>query len=379
MISLPVKDGAPNVAAGLKDSFTRVELSGESFGGGARDNGPPEMMGELSFRQKAAIIISTLGPEASAVMLRSLNEEEVRVFARASTSLEDIPKDVIDHVILEFMQTLDKEGLAMTPDKLKRILGGVMSDDQIERIFEDMDEAEGRSIWDKLSNSDVVELGNFLAREHPQTVAVVISKIKPEKAARIMMRFEDEFADEVVMRLSKVQQLQPNVLDSIRETLHEDFLRTARQSKSKRKPDELIGSIMNFMTNEKRDKFIGTIKEQSETLAIAVQRKMFTFSDIPARVDRANISTIVREIDNAVLCMALKTAEESDPETVEYFFGNMSKRLAEQLQETVDEMPKPSAKEGEDAQFAVIDLIRRLSDRGVFKLNLGEEGDDDGF
>lgn len=362
------------VADGLMSSFGRIDMVGED--GFDRSN-PPKPSMNLTFPQKASVIISTLGPEAGAVMLRSLSEEEVRIFARASSTLDEIPKETVDEVLEEFQEALENDGLAMTPDKLKRLLSGVMSEDQIERLFEDIDESEGRSMWDKLAMAEVSDLSNYLSREHPQTVAVVISKIKPERAAKVMMRLDGEFSNEVVMRMSKLNQLQPSVMEAIKDSIQDEFLSSARQGKSKRRPDEVIGSIMNFMSSDKRQTIMTSIEEQSPQLALAVQRKMFTFGDIPKRVARADIATIVREIDNAVLVQALQAGNIANPETVRYVLENMSRRLAEQLEESMEDNAKPTAKEGEEAQFALIDVVRGLGDRGVIKLNYGEDDDED--
>ena len=341
---------------------------------------PPPPAVILSMPQKAAVVLSALSPEQSAEMLRSLSVDEVRAFARASTKLAEIPRETVEETIKEFAETLDKEGLAMTPDKLKRILAGVMSDDQIERIFEDIEESEGRSIWDKLATAEVGDLANFLAREHPQTVSVVISKLRPDKAAKIKMRFEPEFADEVVMRLSKVSQLQANVLDAVKRTLQDDFLKTARQARSKRRPDEMIGSIMNFMSSDKRDTLMKTIEDQSEALAIAVQRKMFTFGDIPKRVERADVSTVVREVDNALLVTALAAAQPNDPETVEFIFNNMSKAFwPSNCARRWKSGRRRATRKAKRRNSGVIDVIRRLADRGGIKLNMGEDEEDEGF
>lgn len=364
------------LAQSLKSSFERIEPSGDA---GFDRAGEAAAEIELTLPEKAAIIISSLAPEAAAQMLRSLSEEEVRRFARASSRLEEISREQLDAIIEEFLAELDKDGLAMTPDKLKRLLADVMSADAIERIFEDIDETEGRSLWDKLGQADVGELASFLSREHPQTVAVVISRIKPDRAAKVMMRFEPDFGNEVVMRMSKLSQLQPHVMDAIKGALEDEFLKNARQGRSKRRPDEVIGSILNFMSNDKRDGILNALEEDSPPLALAVQRKMFTFGHIPRRVDRANIAVVVREIENDVLVDALSAGKSSDPEVVRYFFDNMSRRMAEQIEEAIEDRPSPTAKEGEEAQFQVVDVVRRLADRGVFKLNMDTEDDEEGF
>ena len=345
------------------------EISAASF------SAPAEAGGEvqLSFPEKAAIVISTLGPTNAEPLLRGMNEEDVRSFARASAKIDEVPTRVVENVIAEFIDGLDDKRLSMTSDKLKSILASVMSDDAIERILEDMDESEGRSIWEKLSNSDPVDLGNYLSREHPQTVAVVLSRLRPEAAAKLMQRFENEFGEEVILRLASVSGLGSAVMDAVKSSIEDDFLRGARMRKSKRKPDELIGSIFNFLAGDKRDELMQGLEEKSPSLAVAVQRKMFTFNDIPARVDRASISMILREVENEVMIKALKAAEKNAPESKAFVLDNISKRLGEQMAEQIETIPTPSAREGEEAQFEVVGAIRKMAERGAINLAQPEE------
>lgn len=329
----------------------------------------------LNYPEKAAIVISTLGPVFAEPMLRGLNEDDVRAFARASAKIEEVPRRLVETTLCEFIDGLDDKRLSMTSDKLKSILASVMSEDAIERILEDMDESEGRSIWEKLSVSDPVDLGNYLSREHPQTVAVVLSRLRPEASAKLMQRFEHEFAEEVILRLSNVSGLGNTVMDAVKHSIEDDFLRGARMRKSKRKPDEVIGSIFNFLAGEKRDELMSGLEERAPSLAVAVQRKMFTFNDIPARVDRASVSMILREVENEILIKALKAAEKNAPESRSFILDNISRRLSEQMVEQIETIPAPNAREGEEAQFEVVGVIRKMAERGAIVLAQPEEED----
>ncbi|MEL6316726.1 MAG: FliG C-terminal domain-containing protein [Pseudomonadota bacterium] len=331
---------------------------------------------QLTRPEKAAIIIAALGKERAEPILSLMSEDDMRVFARATARLGEISNGVLERVIAEFVKALDEQRVAMTPDRLKELLSGVLSEDAIERIIEDMDDSDGRSVWDKLSGSDPIDLANFLGREHPQTAAVVMSRLKPEAAARVMARLEQEFAEEVVLRLAKVSQLSAAVMDAVKDSIENEFLRSARLKKSKRKPDEMIGAIFNFMPQESRDTLMEGIEEKSPDLAAAVQRKMFTFTDIPARVDPSNVGQILREVDATELIKALSAAKKNAPETLEFILSSLSRRLGDQYREQLEDAPKPTAREGEDAQFAVVGVIRKLSERGEIVLNAPDEEED---
>ncbi len=323
--------------------------------------------------QKAAIVIMALGRDDAVPILRELGEEEVRNFARASRTLGDVPRWDIERIVREFLVSLDDQGVSMTPDALKEMLATVLSNDAIERILEDLDDGDGRSIWDKLSSSDPIDLTNFLSREHPQTVAVVLSRIKPEAAAQVLQRLEKDFAEEVIIRVANVALVSPTVLEKVKDSIESDFLRSARLRKSKRKPDELISSMFNFMSTDKRDSLLGGIEEKDMELAQSVQRKMFTFNDIPLRVERSAVAFVMRQIENDVLMKSLAYARKNAEETVDFFLANMSKRLAEQIEEQISEMPMPTVKDGEAAQFEVIGVIRKMEETGEIELIQPEE------
>lgn len=318
--------------------------------------------------EKAAIIISALGPNGAEPILREFRDEDVRAFARASSQIGEINKPVIDACIREFLAGLDDQRIAVGTDQLKEILSSILSEDAIERILEDVDESDGQSIWEKLSRSEPPDLANFLAREHPQTVAVVLSRIRPETAAKVMQRLEPSMAEEVVIRMSLVSALSMTVMDAVKTSIEDDFLRGARLKRSKRKPDELIGSMFNYLPGEKRDELFGRLEASAPELAVAVQRKMFTFNDIPDRVDRANVSAILREVENEDLLKALSFAERNAPEARKFILDSISRRLAEQIEEQLEGLPIVGVREGEEAQFALVGAVKRLAERGAITL-----------
>jgi flagellar motor switch protein FliG len=343
---------------------------------GMRHRGEKSYDGRIyTYQEKAAILLTALGAQAAEPILREFRDEDVRAFARASTNLGEVSKRTLDGVIREFLAGLKETRITVSAEKLKEILASVLSEDAIERILEDVDESDGQSIWEKLSRSDPLDLANFLAREHPQTVAVVLSRIRPDTAAKVMQRFELGLAEEVVIRMSMVSALSITVMDAVKSSIEDDFLRGARLKKSKRKPDELIGSMFNFLPGEKRDEIFGLLENSNPELAAAVQKKMFTFNDIPYRVDRANISAIIREVENEALVKALVFADKNSPETRKFILESISRRLAEQFEEQLEVAGPVNAREGEEAQFEVIDTIKRLSDRGELVLRQPDEDD----
>ncbi len=333
----------------------------------------PKQQRSFTKPEKAAIIISALGPVGAEPILREFRDEDVRAFARASSLVGEINKPIIDATIREFLAGLDDQRLPVGSDQLKEILASILSEDAIERILEDVDESDGQSIWEKLSRSEPPDLANFLMREHPQTIAVVLSRIRPDTAAKVLQRFELQTAEEVVIRMSMVSALSMTVMDAVKTSIEDDFLRGARLKRSKRKPDELIGSMFNFLPGDKRDEIFGALENSAPELAVAVQRKMFTFQDVPARLDRANVSVVLREIDNDTVLRALAMAARNAPEARKFFLDGMSRRLADQYTEQLDDYPPPSNRDGEEAQFQVVGAIKRLADRGEIALHQPED------
>lgn len=344
----------------------------------ARIAGRERTLEELARSEKAAIVLAALGPQHAADILRQLGEVNIRRFARIVARIGLVPAAVIDGVVAEFLIELGGAqdvcgGLAAA----RKLLEGVVDKETYDRIMEEIQGMTATTIWDRLGKAPVGPLANFLAAEHPQVGAVVLARLKPDRAARVLERLPAAAAQTIVLRMKNVPRIDPSVLEVVKGVLEEEFLSVIQREQATRKPAELLASLMNHVSGAAREQFLKDLEADEPEFAAEVQRVMFTFADITARVNPRDVTAITRAVPEDVLMAALKTGMETAPQVVEFILGNLSKRLAERMTEDLGAMMVPPLKEGEAAQAEIIKAIQALAQRGEIKLLQIEAADDD--
>ena len=335
----------------------------------------PTTLAELSQAQKAAIIIGILGPDGAGPLLEQMSEATLRNFASAMSRIKKVEPELVHATIQEFLHELDRMdetvngGLGRARDLLK----DYVADSVLTNILDEVDAPSASNIWKKLTTVDEQALAEFLTREHPQTAAVVLSKLSAEQAAQILGRVDGERAREMVFGLTKAATLDPSVIEAIGFSVSEDFLANHRGAGESFKPAERIGSIMNFTSGDIRNAVLTFLDDAHPELSDAVKGSMFTFQDIQDRIEKRDVATIVRMVEQDALLKALKGAEQNAPATSEFILTSISSRMAEQMRESLGEIDKVKIREAEDAQNAVLRTIRELEASGEIKLLTLEE------
>lgn len=318
--------------------------------------------------EKAAVILTAIGPEHAAGFLRGLGERDMHRFARTLGALGKIGQDVLDAVIVEFLEALtagpEVSGGAKAARKL---LAGVLSEDDLSRLLDGGSRGDVRSVWDRLNESPVPALASFLQTEHPQTAAVILSEMRAEVAASVLERLERGFAQTVVLRLSRVPGLDPAIADGIQNAIERDFLSVLQRNLSKRRPADLIAGLMNNISTEAREGFLGYLEEQEPQLAQDVQRTMFTFEDIASRLYGRDVAGVLRDVPEEVLLQALKLGQAQGSATVAFVLENLPRRLSERYAEELAALEDVSRKEGEAAQIEITKAIQAQAKAGAIR------------
>jgi len=248
------------------------------------------------------------------------------------------------------------------------LLSGFLDDAQIDEILSDIAGKDVRSVWERLGDAPNAKAAGFLQLEHPQTVAIVLSKIRPDKAARILEEMERTFAQSAVLRLSRVPNLDPVVMRKVESVIEKDFLSAMSRQSGSVKPSELIGDLMNNVSGAARDEFLENLGEANQELQLEVLRVMFTFADIASRVEGRDVAKIVKAVEEEQLMIALKYAQETGNQSFDFIMANLSKRLAERMSEDVEAMDSVKASDGETAHMAITNIIQKMSKMGEIKL-----------
>lgn len=324
----------------------------------------------LTAPQKAAVIIGALGAEAAGPILEQMDESSLRNFANAMSKLKKIEPELVQSTIFEFLQEL--EAMENTVNgglgQARSLLEQYVNEATLSRIMDDVDMPSVHNVWRKLGKVDDQALAEFLAREHPQTAAVVLSKLSAEHAARILSRVDPDRARDIVFGITKTASLDPSVIEAIGDSVSKDFLANQRAVGSRVKPADRIGSIMNYTAGDVRQHVLSFLTETQPEFAEEVKRKMFTFEDIHERLEKRDVAAVVRGADGDDLLKALAGAADNAPQSAEYILSSISSRVAEQIRADLAEVGKVKIREAEEAQNAILKIIREMEASGELKL-----------
>lgn len=341
---------------------------------GAADNRPvkaPDLTpATLCNADKAAIIIGVLGSEGAAPILEQLDESSLRSFASAMSRIQKIKPQVVEQTIREFIRDLDEMGMTVNGglSRARSILADFVNDATLTRIMDDAESPSVHNVWQKLTFVDDGALSEFLASEHSQTAAVVVSKLSAEHAARVLGKLEEKTAREIVVGLTRIASLEQSVIEAIGHSVSTDFLANVRQGGTTFKPEDKIGAIMNYTPGQIRNAVLDFLEDKEPEFCDLVKSKMFTFQDIPGRVEKRDIAAVVRNTEGDVLLQALAGAAENAPETRDFILTGISSRIAEQVRGDLEELGKVKVREAEAAQNIILKTIRDLETSGEIKL-----------
>ena len=325
----------------------------------------------LSGTDKAAIFLLSLEPESSSSLLEKMEDDEIRDLTIAMSNLGSIEAGLVEQLFVEFAESLTQTAsLLGTQDTMERFLLNSMDPDKASEILDEIRGPAGRTIWEKLYNVNEQVLANYLKNEYPQTVAVVLSKIKSDHAARVLSVLPEGFANEVIQRLLRMETVQREILDGIERTMRTEFMSSLGQQQ-RRDSHEQMAEIINALDSATGDRFMTALEERSKESAEKINNLLFTFEDL-SRLDPAGVQVLLRQVENDQLALALKGASEDMRNLI---FTNMSERAGKIMEEDMEALGGVRSKEVEEARTAVMDLAKSLSEEGELVLPGG--GDDD--
>jgi flagellar motor switch protein FliG len=314
----------------------------------------------LTGQQKAAIMILAIGEDRASRLFSLMDEEELKEISQAMANLGTINSKTIEALFLEFASLVAGTGsLVGTYASTERLLAKTLSADKVAEIMEDIRGPAGRTMWDKLGNVSESVLANYFKNEYPQTVAVVLSKLRPDHAAGVLGELPEDFSGEVMTRMLSMGNVQKDVLNAIEHTLREEFMATLSNARQ-RDTHEAMAEIFNSFDRNTEQKFMALLEERSRESAERVKALMFTFEDL-AKLDPQGIQTLLRHVEKTQLALALKGASET---IRDLFFTNMSERQGKILREDMDSMGPVRLREVDEAQAGIVSKCKDLSDSG---------------
>lgn len=326
----------------------------------------------LSGQQKAAILMLSLDEERSSAIFSMMDDEEIKELSVIMASLGKVNSNIIEQLINEFDEKINDTGnLVGTYESTERLLAKALDKDRVSIIMEEIRGPAGRTMWDKLGNVNEHVLANYLKNEYPQTIAVILSKIKADHAAKVIALFPENFAMEIVMRMLRMDSVQKEVLDSLEKTLRKEFMSSLSKS-TRRDAHEFIADIFNSLDRNTESRFMEALEERNRESAERVKSLMFTFEDL-TRIDSQGIQILLRNIDKDKLAIALKGASDT---LKDLFFNNMSTRAGKIVKEDMDAMGPVRMREVEEAQQYIVSSAKSLAASGEIVVIEGNDNDE---
>lgn len=311
----------------------------------------------MSGAERAAVLLLALGEEHAAKLFTLMDDEEIKELSQTMANLGNVSSNVIERLFVDFADQISATGsLIGSYDSTERLLQKVLAKDRVDTIMEEIRGPAGRTMWDKLGNVNEAVLANYLKNEYPQTVAVVISKVKPDHAARVLAQLPESFAMEVVMRMLRMEAVQKEVLDDVERTLRTEFMSNLART-SRRDAHEMMAEIFNNLDRASESRFITALEERNRDSAEKIKALMFTFEDL-GRLDPGAVQTLLRNVDKTKLGIGLKGASEA---LRDLFFSNMSERAGKLLKEEMEAMGPVRLKDVDEAQMHMVNVAKELA------------------
>lgn len=306
------------------------------------------------------MFLMAIGEENAIKLFSLMDDDEIREISNIMSTLGQVNADVVERLFHDFADQVSASGaLVGNYDSTERLLIKALGKNRVDGIMEEIRGPAGRTTWDKLGNVSEEILANFLKNEYPQTIAVVLSKIKAEHAARVLMNLPEELTTEVIMRMLSMETVKKDVMDGIEKTLRMEFMSNLAKRQST-DSYEMIAEIFNNFDRSAEGKFMGKLEERNAESAEKVRALMFTFEDL-IKISGSGIQVLLRTVDKTKLGVALKGASDT---IKDLFLGNMSERAGKILREEMDAMGPVRIKDVDEAQMYVVSVAKDLSAKG---------------
>ncbi|MBU2550731.1 MAG: flagellar motor switch protein FliG [Proteobacteria bacterium] len=320
--------------------------------------------------QKAAVLLLTMGEDFTADIFRQLDDNEIRQLGRAMSRIQAVDPETIQEVLKEFVgEVTSPTELRVKGDAfLKGVVSRAITDDRAEGLLDDIGSDIGPAPFETLRDVDAKVLANFIRNEHPQTVALIMAHLDSGKAAEILSEFPEQLQIDVIMRVAELETVPHQVIEEIEQVLREEITSLGTVGAQKLGGAQTVAEILNQVDQTTENAILSRIEEDKMDLANEIRKLMFVFDDLSS-VDDRGMRSILKEVNNEELTMALKTASQDLKQKV---LSNVSERAAEMIREDLEVMGPVRLSDVEKAQQAILRVAKKLEAEG--KVMIGKSG-----
>ncbi|WP_153731277.1 flagellar motor switch protein FliG [Sporosarcina obsidiansis] len=328
---------------------------------------------EMSGKQKAALLLISLGPEVSAAVYKHLNEEEIERLTLEISSVKKVESSVKEEIIEEFhnialaQDYISQGGIGYAKTVLEKALGK----DHAQAIINRLTSSLQVRPFDFARRAEPSQILNFIQNEHPQTIALILSYLEAEQAGLILSSLPQEVQADIAKRIATMESTSPEVISEIEAVLERKLSSTVTQDFTETGGVDAVVEVLNGVDRATEKTILDALEIQDPELAEEIRKRMFVFEDI-ITLDNRSIQRVVRECENEDLILSMKVSSE---EVKEILFKNMSQRMAESFQEEMEIMGPVRLRDVEESQSKIVGIIRRLEDAGEIIIARGG-GDD---
>lgn len=327
----------------------------------------------LTGKQKAAILLISLGPDVSAQVYKHLTDEEIEQLSLEISSVQKVEPELKEDVIEQFHQIvlaqdyITQGGVGYAKSVLEKAFGKQEAANIINRLTSSLQVRP----FDFARKADPNQLLNFIQNEHPQTIALILSYLDPEQAGQILSELPQDTQAEIAKRIAVMDSTSPEIISQVEQVLERNIATSLTEDYTQTGGIESVVSVLNSVDRSTERTILDALEIQEPELADEIKKRMFVFEDIVILDNRA-IQRVIREVDNEDLLLSLKVASD---EVKEVIFQNMSQRMSETFQEEMEYLGPVRLRDVEEAQTRIVGTIRRLEDIGEIVIARGG-GDD---
>lgn len=333
------------------------------------------MAENLSSKEKAAVLMVALGKEYSSKLYQHLTDEEIEQLTLGITGLRTFDKETRDEVLAEFFEIcvaqkyISEGGI----EYAREILIGAVGEDRADEMIGRLSSALQIRPFDFARRSDPAQVGNFIKNEHPQTIALILSYLEPDKAAYILSSLPEDIQSKVVQRVATMSTVSMEYIREAERILERKLSNIGVEENSNIGGVDTIVDMLNAIDRSTEKRIMDNIETEDPELAEEIHRRMFVFEDVVKLTDQA-IQRVLKEVDNDVLTLAIKGVGEDSDITVK-IYQNISSRLRETIEENMEYLGPVRVRDVEEAQQKVVTIIRKLEDEGEIEIARGGEDD----